>query len=108
MLDSFKGEVTPFITREDVKELKLLDQAEAIIFLKELFTSDTSKGIVKVSDDKLVLYKILEQKLMSKKKVEKNRDFISTNAKNLKNAIHHEGLIKRLEALYEIKVYKGF
>ncbi len=108
LLKDFKGKTTDFITREDVDKLKPLNRAEALIFLKELFTSTASKGAIKVSNDKLVLYKILEQKLMAKSKIDKNRAFISDNANRLKESVHNNGLLEKLQKLYEIKIYKGF
>ena len=108
LLASFKGERTNYICRDDADKLTLLQKAEALLFLKGLFTSDKSKGYVKISDDKLVLYKILDQKLQMREKIDKNRAFITDNTKRLKVNVQQNGLLQKLQNLYEIKIYKGF
>ena len=107
MLADFQGFQTDYITRTDVDKLEALDKAEAALFLKSLFTSKKAKGFIKISDDKVVLYKILDQKLMMKERVDKNRAFVTDNSLRLKANLQNEKLIERLQKLYPIKIYKG-
>jgi len=104
-LDSFDGRVTGFICRDDAQALKDLDPAEAGRFLNALFLSTQPKGIVPTAKDRVVLYEVLDQKLGKKEKIDKNRDQIADNALRLKQSVQQTNLIKKLENLYEIKIY---
>ena len=107
MLPDFHGIQTDYITRVDVDKLKALDKAEAALFLKSLFTSKEAKGFIKISYDKVVLYKILDQKLMMQEKIDENRDLVQANALRLKRDLQNDNLVNRLQKLYSIKIYKG-
>ncbi len=106
-LDNFHGVTTDYICRDDVSAIKDLDTTEAALFLNQLFTKTKKKGIIKISDHKVVLYKILDQKLGRKDKIDKNRPFITDNALKLKSNLLSNDLLKKLRTVYEIKIYKG-
>ena len=107
-LDDFQGyETKDYICRDDVDKIKGLQKPEAAQFLKELFTQTKPQGYIVLSDNKVVLYKIKEQMLIMQNKLKKNKQLIDENSRKLKNAIQNGNLIKKLEELYEIRVYKG-
>ncbi len=106
LASSFQGEKTDFICRDDITALKL-DPTEAAKFLKELFIQQKAQGFIPISQTKVVLYRVLDQKLGYKPKIDKNRAFISDNSIKLKENIQMQNLIALLQSLYEIKIYKG-
>jgi len=105
LLESFKGYTTDYICRDDVGAIEKLDETEATLFLKKLFVSTESKGIIKLSDVKIVLFKILDQKLGLKSKIEANRGLIEAGATDLKTRLQYRGLIEKLKKIYPIDVY---
>jgi len=96
-----------FITREDVDKIKNLSPFEAATFLNKLFTQQKPQGFISLSQNKVILYKILGQKLIMENKISKNKDMIESNAKNLKEKLQNINLIKKLEKIYPIEIYKG-
>ena len=107
-LAHFQGyETKNYICRDDVDKIKGLQKPEAAQFLKELFIQTKPQGYIVLSDNKVVLYKIKEQMLIMQNKLKKNKKLIDENSKKLKSAIQNSNLIKKLEELYEIRVYKG-
>ncbi len=62
-IDNIEINVSKFITLSNIeKQDLLLNQQEKIDFASKLFTSNQEKGIISIKD-KIVIYKILEQKL---------------------------------------------
>ncbi|SMC09810.1 peptidylprolyl isomerase [Nitratiruptor tergarcus] len=105
---TFKGiEINSFICRDDVNKIKALESTEAATFLKKLFTQKEGEGFVQLSDEKVVLYRILDQKLHMPKKIDKNRALITDNTIKLKELLESQRILNILQKLYEIKVYKG-
>ena len=100
-----------FIGRDDVTKLKNMSISDAALFLSKLFDSNTTKGYVllpnDVSPSKVVLFNITEQKLLDKKKLEKNKKIIYFYANRAKQIELNKQLIQELENLYqsEIKIY---
>ncbi len=93
-----------FITRDDVKKLNFLSKAEAVEFLNYLFSNPKNKGYYPFSD-KVVVYKITNQKLFDKSLFEKNKDKIKNGLVNIKTKIIQDVLIERLKQKYSIKKY---
>jgi len=104
LLENFSGETTDYICRDDIGAIKGLDEAEATLFLKKLFVSTESKGIIKLSDVKIVLFKILDQKLGLKSKIDANKELIKAGATDLKTRLQYRGLIEKLKKIYPIEV----
>ncbi len=99
-LATFNGTTTDFITSSDVDKLSNLDQKQANDFLNKLFTSQQKRGFVQLNDGKIVLYNILEQKLLSK-----SNTITDNPIKGLKNALFDEGLIKKLQNKYQTQIF---
>ncbi len=105
---NFKGIVTPgYICRDDIDKISELPSPEAAKFLKELFVQKDPNGYIPITDQKVVLYKILDQKLQMSQKIDKNRKLISDNTLKLKETLENQNILNRLQTLYEIKIYKG-
>ena len=99
-VDTFSGKSTPFITINDAKKLTLLSESEATEFLQNLFSSEKKRSYITLSNGKIVLYDILEQKLLTNKQ----KDLASSLMK-LKSGIFNQGLIKSLESKYQTEIF---
>jgi peptidyl-prolyl cis-trans isomerase D len=99
-LTTFEGKTTDFITAEDAKKLTDLQVEEANEFLVSLFTSQKKSNFIPLRDGKIVLYKIVEQKLLSKTNTNKNNPIVK-----IKSALFNEGLIKTLQNKYKTEIF---
>ncbi len=99
-VDTFSGKSTPFITINDAKKLTALSESEATEFLQNLFSSEKKRSYITLSNGKIVLYDILEQKLLTNKQ----KDLASSLMK-LKSGIFNQGLIKSLESKYQTEIF---
>ena len=99
-LKKFSGKTTDFITVNETKKLTLLNKMEATNFLQKLFVSDKKKGFITLNDGNIILYNILEQKMLSKTNMKLNGEM-----RKLKSAIFNEGLIKKLQQMYKTEIY---
>lgn len=97
---TFKGYTTDFITNADAAKLTHMDTANANEFLIALFSSQEKRGFISLKNGNIVLYNILEQKLLNK---------TNTNPENpiarLKSAMFNEGLIKNLQNKYNTEIF---
>lgn len=98
--DKFKGITTDFLSRDDVSKIKGLSQAEATEFLGKMFESQNKHGYIQLSDKNIVLYTILEQKMLKKSITDQ-----ATNVMSVKSRILDQGLIKTLEEKYPTEIY---
>jgi len=97
---TFSGEVTDFITAQDVSKLTKLDAQEAAEFLSKLFTNDKKRSFVQLNNGKIVLFNILEQKLLTKD----NSDQGNVIAK-LKGDMFNEALMSKLQNIYPTEIF---
>ena len=100
-LKTFKGNVTDFITRADINSIKQLSKQEATLFLTKLFQKKSKSGFIDLDDGKVVLYRILEQKLLNKKDGQ-NVDFSMIK---YKSAIFEQAILKALQNKYKTEIY---
>ncbi len=107
-LSGFKnGTKLGFISRDDIKKIKGLNELEAIEFLNQLFSTNKKSGY-KVFDNKAIVYKILEQKLLDKSKLKTYGTLIKNNVSNAKAAEIDQRLLTVLRNRYKIeRFYKG-
>jgi peptidyl-prolyl cis-trans isomerase D len=96
---TFKGDTTDFITLTDFLKIKQLNPVEAQEFLQKLFMSDKKNTFITLKNEKIVLYDILEQKLLTKKHIK--NDTIT----KIKNSLFNEGLIKTLQQKYQTEIF---
>jgi len=99
-VSTFNGKTTDFITSSDALMLKGLTLDQANSFLQQLFMSQNKKGFINLNDGNIVLYSILEQKLLSNKK-DSNNDSVA----KLKSSMFNEGLIKNLQNRYKTEIF---
>ncbi|WP_373070178.1 peptidylprolyl isomerase [Sulfurimonas sp.] len=95
---TFKGTTTDFITQTDADKLKLLTPNEARNFLNELFTKQEKRGLIELSNGKIVLYNILEQKMLDKTQQ-------SDTLAKLKGSIFNDSLLSTLQSKYKTEIF---
>jgi len=96
--------VTNFVRFEENVNIEGLNDEESLQFLQKLFTSTKEKGIISVSD-KVVVYTILEQKVMIAD-VNQTKSAMQTVNK-LKQNMFESNLIKLLDKQYPTEAYMG-
>ena len=99
-LNSFTGKTSDFLTITSVDKIKDLNKQETADFLQKLFTSDKKRSFIGLNNGKIVLYNILEQKLLTN-----THDNVSDSVAKLKNTIFGEGLMKTLQNEYPTEIY---
>ncbi len=97
---TFKGDVTDFITRVDSSKVTLLNNQDAEIFLARLFQSKDKESFIDLQNGKIVLYRILEQKLLDNPNSDMNYSLIK-----YKSAIFEQALLKALQDKYKTEIY---
>ncbi len=103
---TFHGIVTQdYVTRDDIAKIKM-PPLQAQRFLRELFLRTKPRGIIVLAQDRVALYKILDQKLQVAPKVDKNRALITDNGLKLKELLINEKMLEKLQQRYPIKIYK--
>jgi len=96
--------ISDFVKLEQNVNLKPLNNQESLQFLQKLFTSTKEKGIISVMD-KVVVYKILEQKLVPTDANE--TESVKQTVNKLKQNTFESNLIKMLDAKYPTETYVG-
>ncbi len=99
-IKSFSGETTDFITAMNVNEIKNLETDEAGEFLEKLFASKEKRSFIVLNSGKIILYDILEQKLLDNSNTDQ-----SNLVMKLKSAMFNEGLIKSLQNKYKTEIF---
>jgi len=99
-IDTFVGKTTDFITVSSLDKINGLSKSEAGEFLQKLFTADKKKAFITLKDGKIVLYNILEQKLLNNKN--NNQSDVITR---LKSTMFSEGLLKTLQNKYKTEIF---
>ncbi len=97
---NFTGTTTDFITRDDASKLAGLSPSEAGEFLSKLFLSKEKQGFVTLQSGNVIIYNVLEQKLLQ----DKTRADDAAVAQ-LKGNVLDQGLIKVLENKYPVEIY---
>ena len=97
---TFKGQTTDFITGNDSNKIDTLDKNDADEFLGALFTSQDKRGFVTLESGNIVMYNILEQKLLTNSSVNQSNPIA-----RLKSAMFNEGLVKNLQNKYKTEIF---
>jgi len=97
---TFSGTTSPFLTRESIDKLAPLNEYEAGEFLQKLFEKQTKRGFIELKENKIVLFNILEQRLLKKENNTQEK-----NVLELKTTLLNDGLLKKLEAQYPVTSY---
>jgi len=100
---SFKGTTTEFITTADLDKIEALNKDETKDFLGKLFVSKKKNSFITLNSGKIVVYDILEQKMLTNK-----QDIQDDTISKLKSNIFNEALVKKLKYIYQTeKFVKG-
>ena len=97
---SFSGKTTDFITTVSLDAISGLSKEEAADFLAKLFVSQKKNAYITLSSGKIVLYNILEQKMLNKEYTDQSK-----NLAKLKSDIFNRGLIKELQSRYKTEIF---
>ncbi|MCK9473042.1 peptidylprolyl isomerase [Sulfurimonas sp.] len=97
---TFKGKITDFITVNDFSKLTDLSSSEANEFMNALITKESKKGYITLESGNIVMYSILEQKLLTNDNNDQNNVIA-----RLKSAMFNEGLIKNLQNKYKTEIF---
>jgi len=97
---TFKGTPTDFITNRDAIKINDISTPEANEFLMQLFNSQEKRGIISLNSGKVVIYNILEQKLLENTNSNQDNSIV-----RLKSAMFNEGLIKNLQNKYKTEIF---
>ena len=103
IIDNEDMNVSTFITFDNAETQNIgLNQQETVNFVSKLFTSEKEKGIIPIGS-KVVVYKIIEQKLIS---LENNEtEILHKNADKVKNQSFQANLMKMLDKKYTTTLY---
>jgi len=103
-IDESNATLSDYLTMNKDVNLSPLNRQETLQFLQKLFTSNKEKGMISVGD-KIVVYKIKDQKLLpvDKEKV----DFVKQTTAKIKKNIFENNFIKLLDSKYPTEVYMG-
>ncbi|MDD3855792.1 MAG: peptidylprolyl isomerase [Sulfurimonas sp. RIFOXYC2_FULL_36_7] len=98
--NTFHGSSTDFITGNDSNKLTDLSIQEADEFLAALFTTQDKRGFVSLENGNVVIYNILEQKMLSNSNVNQDNPIVK-----LKSAMFNESLVKNLQNKYKTEIF---
>jgi len=101
-LSDFKGTVSDFITPTQTTALAGLSEDETKLFVSKLFGVSQAKGFIPLSDTKLVLFNIIDQKLTAD-----TAPINPVEVAKLKASIFDASLIKMLEEKFKVESYVG-
>ena len=99
-VSTFSGKTTDFITASDALVLDDMDITDANEFLKQLFITQNKRGFINLENGKIILYDILEQKMLDNSNINQDDSII-----RLKSAMFNEGLIKNLQNKYKTEIF---
>ena len=97
---TFSGTTSGFVTLKESDKLKGLAPKTAKKFLTKLFQKQTKQGFVVIDNENIILYDILEQKLLTNTHKE-SAQVIG----RIKQNLFDENLIKTLRSKYDIEIY---
>ncbi len=97
-LATFKGKHTDFFTQTDINIFPELDTTDTTDFLDKLFLSQKKRDLITLESGKIVLYDILEQKMLTN-----TQENLSIS--RLKNNMFTVGLINTLKNKYKTEVF---
>ena len=104
MLSNFKGKETPFISKKSAYTLDGLSEDESAIFINKLFISKKTEEIVKL-DTKMILFKIVEQKLLVNETDEEIKSALFKNTTQVKQQLVDSNILTLLKNKNKINIY---
>jgi len=97
---TFHGTVSDFITRKESTQIAGLSAQESTEFVNKLFASKQKQGFLTLQSGNVILYNVLEQKLLQDTAVADDNTVIK-----LKGNLLNQKLLKMLESKYPIEIY---
>ena len=97
---TFSGTNTDFLTTKDTKAISGLNEQEGAEFLGKLFSANKKHGFVTLDNKKIVLFNILEQKLLNNSK-----DNVNSLVLKFKTDLLNENLLKMLRKQYKTEIF---
>lgn len=97
-LATFKGQSTGFITQMDTNVFPELDETDTADFLSQLFVNQKKRDFITLESGKIVLYNILEQKMLTNTQE-------NLTISRLKNSMFNVGLINTLKNEYKTEIF---
>ncbi len=106
-LDIFSGQDLGFVSRDSVRKIDGLSDAQSSEFINYVFDQSSLKGF-KIFGNKATMYRILEQKLLNKDKFDLYKSIITQSIVTNKQSELNKNLITKLRKTYDIEqYYKG-
>jgi peptidyl-prolyl cis-trans isomerase D len=99
-LKNFHGKTSDFLTVSSIDKITELPKRDAAAFLQQLFSSKKKRSFITLKDGKVILFNILEQKLLTNKN-SKESNVIA----QLKSTMFSEGLLKTLQNKYKTEIF---
>jgi len=99
-VNTFNGRTTDFITSTSKEKLDGLSEDQTGEFVIQLFSQQQKRGYISLKDGQIVLYNILDQKLLENAK--NNQDDLIMK---IKSTMFNEGLIKNLQSKYKSEIF---
>ncbi|MDD4854811.1 MAG: peptidylprolyl isomerase, partial [Sulfuricurvum sp.] len=97
---TFHGTVSDFITHKESTQIAGLSAQESTEFVNKLFASKQKQGFLTLQSGNVILYNVLEQKLLQDTAVADDNTVMK-----LKGNLLNQKLLKMLESKYPIKIY---
>jgi peptidyl-prolyl cis-trans isomerase D len=97
---TFSGNVSDFVSRSNGSKIAGLSATEGSEFLSKVFESKQKQGFITLENGNVIMYNVLEQKLLQDKTIADEN-----SALKLKGSLLDKGLIKALESKYPIEIY---
>ncbi|MBA1437774.1 MAG: peptidylprolyl isomerase [Epsilonproteobacteria bacterium] len=97
----FTGKHSEFLTLQSNNTIDNLTQAETKEFLQKLFQSEQKRDFITLQSGKIVLFNILEQKLLENTNNDQAKELIA----RLKTSVFGEGLMKTLQSKYKTQIF---
>jgi peptidyl-prolyl cis-trans isomerase D len=97
---TFSGTNTDFITIKDTKGMNGLSEQDEAEFLGKLFSTNKKRGFVTLNNKKIVLFTVLEQKLLNNSK-----DNVNSLVLKFKTDLLNENLLKMLKKQYKTEIF---
>lgn len=103
-IDTEAGELSDYLTLNNISKQNLgLNEQEIANFSSKLFTSEEEKGIISIGN-KAIVYKIVDQKLVTIDQNETER--LEENANQAKLQTFQSNLMEELDKRYPTELYK--
>jgi len=106
-LNLFNGQNTNFVSRDSQISINGLNNTQSSQFINFIFDHAQTKGY-EVFGNKVAMYRVLEQKLLNKKKLKLYKNIITSSITQNKKAELYKNLLATLKTMYKTEqYYKG-